>query len=78
MKNITYDIWIPYMEYEKNECDIELKDGTIIKHVYPNAGKFMECCGKKRKEYHESEVAKIMYIPYYLLDICEKECDINK
>lgn len=78
MKNITYDVWIPYKEYEKNECDIKLKNGNIIYHVYPNAGKFAECCGKKRKEYDESEVSEIIYRKYYQLDICEKECDKTK
>ncbi len=75
MKNLTYDVWLPYTEYEKNECDIKLKSGKIIKHVYPNAGKFTACCGKTRSCWHESDVAEIMYRQYYQLDLCQRPCN---
>jgi hypothetical protein len=75
MKNLPWDEWIPYTEYEKNECDIKLKNGKIIKHVYPNAGKFTTCCGKKRQSINECEVVEIMYRQYYALDLCKHTCN---
>ena len=76
-RNLTYDQWLPFTQYEKNECDIKLKDGTIIKHLYPNAGLFNGCCGKKRCYIHESEVAEIMYRKYYANDLCKGDCNKN-
>ena len=31
--DIIYDEWIPYTDYEKAECDVKLKDGTIVYHA---------------------------------------------
>jgi hypothetical protein len=77
-RNLTYDQWLPYKNYEKHECDIKLKDGTIIKHVYPNAGQFQSVCGKtfeRMKSIPESEVAEIMYVRYYQNDLCKGNCN---
>lgn len=82
-RNLTYDQWIPYKIYEKHECDIKLKDGTIIKHVYPNAGIFAPVCGKtfqRIKPIPESDVSEIMYRKYYQNNLCSGDCnkDLNK
>jgi hypothetical protein len=74
-RNLTYDEWLPYTMYEKNECDIKLKDGTIILHVYPNAGFFNGCCGKDRAKVHEKDVVEIMYRKYYINDLCQNPCN---
>lgn len=77
-RNLTYDQWLPYKIYEKHECDIKLKDGTIIKHVYPNAGKFTAVCGKtfyRLPAIPESDVAEIMYRKYYQNDLCDGNCN---
>ena len=77
-RDLIYNQWIPYTQYEKHECDIKLKDGTIVKHVYPNAGKFQGVCGKtfqKRPVIDEKDVAEIMYIRYYQNDLCNGNCN---
>ena len=77
-RNFIYDQWLPYKSYEKHECDIKYKDGTIIKHVYPNAGFFTACCGrlwKKRKMVNEKNVAEIMYRKYYQSNLCKGDCN---
>ena len=60
--HIIYDQWLPYDEdgYEKAECDIKLHDGTIIKHLWPNAGKFGELCTDRNNDYPEEDVAEII------------------
>ena len=70
-KDLIYDEWLPYVEYEKAECDIKLKDGTIIYHCWPNAGKFNDLHSIAGKEYEEELVAEIMYRNYYSEDSCE-------
>ncbi|MES2287654.1 MAG: hypothetical protein V4547_18305 [Bacteroidota bacterium] len=72
--NIKWDQWVKYDEYEKQECDIKLRSGEIVKHVYPNAGYFEQVCGKTRRRISEEHVSEIMYRKYYQDDICEKEC----
>jgi len=74
-RNLIYDEWIPYTRYEKNECDIKCKDGNIIKHVYPNAGKFNGVCGKNRVIVKEENVSEIMYRKYYQNDLCTGDCN---
>ena len=77
-RDLTYDQWLPYKNYEKHECDIKLKDGTIVKHVYPNAGKFTSVCGEtfqKRITVDEKDVAEIMYVRYYQNDLCNGNCN---
>jgi hypothetical protein len=83
-RNLTYDQWLPYKRYEKHECDIKLKDGTIIKHVYPNAGKFSVVCdhappwvslSPKFVAIDEKDVAEIMYVRYYQNDLCKGNCN---
>ena len=74
MKDLIYDEWLPYDTYEKNECDIKLHDGTILKHYYPNAGDFHACCDLQGTQFEvvkEQDVAEIMYREYYLQSICE-------
>ena len=73
-ENIIYDEWIPYVEYEKGECDIKLKDGTIIYHCWPNAGKFNPLCSDMN-EIREEDVAEIMYRKYYINDLCKSNCN---
>lgn len=74
-RNLIYDQWLPFTQYEKHECDIKCKDGNIIKHVYPNAGFFAGCCGKKRFRVNEKNVAEIMYRQYYQNDLCNGDCN---
>lgn len=80
MKNIVYDTWMPYTEYEKAECDIKLKNGKILYHMYPNAGFFNSCCGpySERRNINEVFVAEIMYRHYYRDDLCKKSCNQPK
>lgn len=73
--DLTYDTWLNFTQYEKHECDIKLKNGTIIKHVYPNAGFFTECCGPDRLRVSQDEVSEIMYKKYYLKDLCNGDCN---
>lgn len=80
-RNITYDQWLPYKRYHKHECDIKLKDGTIIYHTHPNAGMFVVVCGKtfhRLKPIPESEVAEIMYRRYYQSGLCNGNCNKEK
>ena len=74
-RNIIYNEWIPYTRYEKHECDIKCKDGTIIYHVYPNSGNFYLCCGKEMKGWNEEEVVEIMYRRYYSDNLCNGNCN---
>jgi len=56
--------------YDKQEYDIELNTGKIIKNCYPNAGKFMSFHPKtENKSYFESKVVKIRLSKNQLLDI---------
>jgi len=77
MKDLTYNTWLPYNgDYEKNECDIKMKDGTILKHFYPNAGMFHACCdlqGTQFEAVNSDDVTEIMYRNYYLESLCDKE-----
>ena len=72
--NIIYDTWIPYVEYEKQECDVKLKDGTIIYHCWPNAGKFNPLCSDI-EPVPEEDVVEIMYRKYYVNDLCKGCCN---
>ena len=77
-RNLIYDQWLPYTQYEKHECDIKLKDGKIIYHVYPNAGFFTDCCGetlRKPLNISEEDVAEIMYKKYYTNNLCNGDCN---
>ena len=69
---LVYDEWLPFTEYEKQECDIKLKDGTIVKHCYPNAGSFSPMCADSIDPVPQERVAEIMYRKYYQEGICEK------
>ena len=73
-RDIECNVWKPYTRYEKHECDIKLKDGKIIKHVYPNAGVFNKVCGGIGA-FDESEVAEIMYRRYYTDELCNENCN---
>lgn len=77
-RNLIYDQWIPFKRYEKHECDIKLKDGTIIKHVTPQAGVFYGACGKTfepRAKVKQEDVAFIMYRRYYQTGLCNGDCN---
>lgn len=73
-ENIIYDEWLPYTDYEKQECDVKLKDGTIIYHCWPNAGKFNPLCSDMG-EVMEEDVVEIMYRKYYKDDLCKSNCN---
>lgn len=73
-ENIIYDEWIPYIDYEKVECDVKLKDGTIVYHCWPNAGKFNPLCSNM-DEVMEEDVVEIMYRKYYVQDLCKANCN---
>lgn len=72
--------WIKYREgaYQKEECDIKLHDGSVILHLYPNAGKFNKMCGNQEKTYTEEEVAEVRYPEYYLKDLCKGNCNNDR
>lgn len=72
---LPFDIWLPYTEYEKQECDIKLKDGTIVKHCYPNAGEFSPMCADSIQSVPEEQVAEIMYRQYYVKALCTGDCN---
>jgi hypothetical protein len=72
--DVTYNEWIPYTDYEKAECDVKLKDGTIVYHCWPNAGKFNPLCSDM-DEVLEEDVAEIMYRKYYVQDLCKGNCN---
>ena len=74
-KDIIYNEWIPYIDYEKADCDIKLKDGSIVYHCWPNAGKFNPLCSD-RDYIPEEDVVEIMYRHYYYLDgTCKGNCN---
>lgn len=73
-EDLIYDEWIPYTDYEKQECDVKLKDGTIVYHCWPNAGKFNPLCSDM-DEVLEEDVAEIMYRKYYVQDLCKGNCN---
>lgn len=56
------DKWTDYDHsygYDKQEYDIELKNGKCIFNCYPNAGVFTSYNENTRGEYKESDVSKI-------------------
>ena len=62
------NVWIDFNgHYEKHECDIMLKDGTIIECCWPNAGAFSRM--KKNKGdsviIEANKINKIMYKDYF-------------
>lgn len=73
-ENIIYNEWLPYTDYEKEECDVKLKDGTIVYHCWPNAGKFNPLCSGM-EEVMEEDVVEIMYRKYYKDDLCKSNCN---
>jgi hypothetical protein len=76
MRNdIIYDEWIPYIDYEKAECDVKLKDGTIVYHCWPNAGKFNPLCSSTIDFVEEEAVVEIRYRRYYPDDLCKSNCN---
>lgn len=72
--DIIHDTWIPYVEYEKEECDVKLKDGTVVNHCWPNAGKFNPLCSDIEAVLEE-DVAEIRYRKYYVNDLCKGCCN---
>jgi hypothetical protein len=73
-EDLIYDEWIPYTDYEKGECDVKLKDGTIVYHCWPNAGKFNPLCSDM-DEVLEEDIVEIMYRKYYVQDLCKGCCN---
>jgi hypothetical protein len=67
--------WIPYVDYEKKECDVKLKDGTIVYHCWPNAGKFNPLCSSKIDFVSEEDVVEIRYRRYYPDSLCKSNCN---
>jgi len=74
---LSYNEWLPFTEYQKEECDIKLKDGTIILHCWPNAGFFTVLCANGIR-YWEGDVAEIRYRSYYMEDLCSGDCNSLK
>jgi len=59
------DKWVDFNgRYEKHECDIMLKDGTIIEYCWPNSGSFSQVANKK-VNIPISDVMKIRYHDYF-------------
>jgi hypothetical protein len=73
--DIIYDEWIPYTDYEKSECDVKLKDGTIVYHCWPNAGKFNPLCSSTIDFVDEEDVVEIRYRRYYPDNLCKSNCN---
>ncbi len=73
--DIVYDEWIPYVDYEKAECDVKLKDGTIVYHCWPNAGKFNPLCSSTIDFIEEKVVVEIRYRRYYPDNLCKSNCN---
>jgi hypothetical protein len=73
--DIIYDEWIPYIDYEKAECDVKLKDGTIVYHCWPNAGKFNPLCSSTIDFVEEEVVVEIRYRRYYPDNLCKSNCN---
>jgi hypothetical protein len=73
--DIVYNEWIPYIDYEKAECDVKLKDGTIIYHCWPNAGKFNPLYSSTIDFVAEEDVVEIRYRRYYPDDLCKSNCN---
>lgn len=63
------NVWIDFDgQYEKHECDIMLKDGTIIEYCWPNGGSFNKIKRKNNEEkikINADEVLKIRYSDYF-------------
>lgn len=74
-RDITYDIWLPYDDYEKAECDVKLRDGSVVLHCWPNAGKFNTLCAPDPLSIPEEEVVEIRYRHYYAEDLCQGSCN---
>jgi len=59
------NVWIDFVgKYDKHECDIMLKDGTIIEECRPNSGYFLKL-GKPTRRVKSDEVSKIKYKDYF-------------
>lgn len=50
--------------YEKHECDVMLKDGTIVEYCWPNGGSFVQVENTKTI-INVADVAKIRYHDYF-------------
>lgn len=57
------DEWQPYIgDYDKQEYDIKLHDGTIVENCYPNGGKFNSLSDEHdRQSFDESLVIEIRF-----------------
>jgi hypothetical protein len=65
------NVWLEFDgHYEKHECDIMLKDGTVLECCWPNAGLFVKMNYKtgvdsKRITADACEILKIKYKDYF-------------
>jgi len=59
--------WVEFKGfYDKHECDIMLKDGTIIYYCWPNSGSFTVLGDDgKGQIFKGDEVAQIRYKDYF-------------
>ena len=59
------DVWLEFNgHYEKHECDIMLKDGTIVDFFWPNGGLFSQQGGGKLV-INSEDILKIRYHDYF-------------
>lgn len=59
------NVWTDFDgHYEKHECDIMLKNGTIIHNCWPNGGEFNELEAGKRV-FKNDEISKLRYHDYF-------------
>lgn len=74
------DNWQPYkMDYDKFEYDIKLKNGTIIKSCYPNAGKFNSMSNEHNGEsFNEDLVDEIRFSNNPIIGINDDVSNINQ
>lgn len=77
-ETIQWNQWAKYDEYEKEECDIKLKTGQTVYHVYPNNGYFQRVCGGDKKKISEELVTQIRYKKYYEDKLCRGTCAIDQ
>jgi hypothetical protein len=63
------NIWLDFDgHYEKHECDLMLKDGTLVECCWPNGGEFHKLgtpvFGYKGI-FKPNEISKIKYVDYF-------------
>jgi hypothetical protein len=57
--------WLDFTgHYDKHECDVMLKDGTVIEYCWPNNGFFTKVKDSKTMIYFK-DVNKVRYHDYF-------------